>query len=102
MPHSHGPLVREVEFPRRASIAGPILALIAAVMVTFMTALAITARPPRQARPRHIDHRTEPVLAPVLAPATVTPPPAICGQKVYRANPDGRAEQFEDCAAVVR
>jgi hypothetical protein len=28
--------------------------------------------------------------------------PEICGQRVWRASPDGRAEQFEDCATPVR
>jgi hypothetical protein len=105
-PDAQGLLVREVELPRRTGVAGPILALVAAGMVTLMTAIAVTSAPPRP-RARHVDHRTHVDTTPVLAPlapalsAPTTPPPIICGQRVYRAT-EGRPEQFEDCAGVVR
>lgn len=111
MPHAPGPLVREVEFPRRAaSMWGPILALLACAMVTLMTAIAVTARPPRRAQ--HLDHRSNTVIAPVIAPAgapvtrptytrypalTITPADDRCADRVRRASPDGDVAVYEDC-----
>jgi hypothetical protein len=90
-------LHREVEAPRRsAGTWGPIMALAGAAMITIMSAVAVTARP------RHV--RLERVeQAPRRTPAAadreaVKPPPLLCNQRVWRASPDGRAEQFEDCA----
>ncbi len=91
------PLRREVEVPRHAAgMWAPVMALISATMATLVVGVAVTARPmaPRAAA-------TAPpveVAAPVAAPAPVTPAAhPICGQKVYRATPDG-AELYEECA----
>jgi hypothetical protein len=105
MPSPHPTLVREVEYPhRRGAMWGPILSLVAAGMVMMMTAVAVTARPPRRApehRPQVIDNRQyirEPM--PVIGPVIVGDR-EHCTQRVYRAT-DGRPEQFEDCVAQPR
>lgn len=113
MPPTPGPLVREVEFPRRASAWGPILALLAAAMVTIMTGIAVTARPPHPARAHVIDHRALPaaVIAPAEAPvvpastrhpainAAATPDHDRCGDRVRRATPEGDVAAYEACSA---
>lgn len=91
------PLRREVEAPRRAAgLWAPIAALLGASAVTLIAGIAVTARPP--CRPRAAPTvRVEPVAAPVIVEVPADPD-SPCGQRVWRATPDGEAEQFEDCA----
>jgi hypothetical protein len=96
------PLRREVEVPRHAAgLWAPVLALISATMATLIVGVAVTARPVvRPERPPPPRTGLKLVLPAGTAPA---PSPAagevhpICGQKVYRATPDG-AELYEECA----
>lgn len=93
-----GPLQREVEAPRTVTRWGPLLVLTSGAMIAIMSTAVMTSRPRVTVRPVEIDHRS-----PAVDRGRVTPAPAeLCAQRVWRAHPDGRAEQFEDCAALVR
>lgn len=93
------PLRREVEVPRHtAGLWAPVLALISATMATLIVGVAVTARPPRHPGTVAPAEVVTPAVAPAPAAPEVHP---ICGQKVYRATPDG-AEVYEACAARQR
>lgn len=90
------PLRREVEVPRHAAgLWAPVLALISATMATLIVGVAVTARP--------VVRRPLPPPPAATVPRVIAPAPVadevhpICGQKVYRATPDG-AELYEECA----
>jgi hypothetical protein len=91
------PLRREVEMPRHAAgLWAPVLALISATMATLVVGVAVTAKPLAPQDP--IKQQPPPAAATVervIAPTPEVHP--ICGQKVYRATPDG-AELYEECA----
>jgi len=91
-------LRREVESPRTGGVWGPVMALVGSAMLTVMSAVAVLARPPHT--PPAMDGAQVEVHRPMVTPAQVRV--EACQQRVWRANPDGHAEQFEDCSAVVR
>jgi hypothetical protein len=94
------PLRREVETPRHAAgLWAPVLALISATMATLVVGVAVTARPVvrRAPEPPPRAATVQRVIAPAAPAAVPDEVHPICGQKVYRATPDG-AELYEECA----